>query len=403
MSLMLPASRLATSMPSPRVCRPIYQTEALVQAAAADAEVRLAMAQRDVTNLMMKLQAAEKKASELEVQVQALGAARSAAEARLAAADHRVAGAEARAAEAHRSSLDWEARAAVAESRLAISANSAGHCEREADVATTALAAEVQKRIAAERRAVVAEGSLACLQARVETLAREVTAVEIRAADRIRAAENQARARNEEADRRVSAAEKRAQSCGLTASNVIAEFRRQTAENPMAALSPIRSQPSLLLKGPLSPRRKLRGDTSASDLLATTPSARSPCGMAAIESSSPLVQRRSSAPNTSGSPLGSRAGALGVSLRPSRLGARSSVLQQSPRLGAAAATITVSGSPQRSPTGAAKIPENTLLPCKEKLQASPFLSSKATLEEGSDSGSAEPGAEPGSAELAASR
>jgi len=210
----------------------ISRTETVVQAAAADSEVRVAMINRDLTNATTKLREAETRIDHLEAQVWSLSMGKSQAEACAKVWEDRAVTAEARAVEAEANMLDWEARAAIAESKLAGSTKSANDRERETDTATALLAKECEKRVAAESRAIVAEGSLGCLQARVQTLAREVAMAEVRAQERISAAENQAAQRMRDAEKRVGQAEQRAQSCDRSASSVIAEFRKQTSLSP---------------------------------------------------------------------------------------------------------------------------------------------------------------------------
>jgi len=201
---------------------------------------------------MSKLREAEVRVEGLDSQVWSLGIGKSQAEDSVKVSEERALSAEARAVEAETRMLNWEARAAIAESKLAGTTKSANDRERETDTATALLVKEVEKRVAAESRAHVAEGTLGCLQVRVQTLAREVAMAEVLAQERISAAENLATQRMRDAEKRVGKAEQRAASCERSASSVIADYRQQTSLSPRKGGIPTRS---LGFGGMMGPRK----------------------------------------------------------------------------------------------------------------------------------------------------
>lgn len=254
--------------------------QAVMQAATADSEVRLTMVNRDLATAKTKLRETETRIANFESKVWSLSMAKSHAEACAKAWEQRALAGEARAMEAETKMLSWEARAAIAESNLATTSKSASERGRETDKATTLLTNEVEKRIAAESRATVAEGTLGCLHARVQTLAREVAMAEVRAQERISVAESHAIQRVRDADRRVGQAEHRAHSCDKTASAVIAEFRRQASLSPRKATSKGLAQ----MTGAQSPR----GLGMARRFSAGSPMA-DDCKLRCVQSQSPVV------------------------------------------------------------------------------------------------------------------
>jgi len=226
MALTLPLAGGGSPIASPLQSPLAYQLQVSI---CTEAEIRVSLANRDLTTATAKLREAEQSISSLESQVWSINMGTSHGEAVAKAWEQRALAAEARAVEADIQLGHWEGRTALAESNLFTTARAATDRERETDNASAILTREVERRLAAQRRATVAEGSLDCLQARVLALSREVAVAEVRAQERIASAEQLAAQRVRDAGRRADQAEAREQSCDRASGQAIAEFRRQTS------------------------------------------------------------------------------------------------------------------------------------------------------------------------------
>lgn len=273
--------------------------ERLAQCAAADSELRLAVVKRDLSNATAQLTESKKLAADFEAQLNVVLTGKVAAEGIATLCNQRCQEAEERARQADLVAMNKDAQAAIVESNLIMQDEAVQERERECERSHLRYQQEVERRIAAETRATVAEGQLGSLHARVAQLAKEVAQAEVRSQDRIRVAEQMAESRVREADLKVTRAEARSHASEATASQVIAEFRRQRGASPPASprksTSPTRRSPGGLRLG--------NGGNSPTRNGASSPSRNSFSQQAAAAEAALLSQRQQA---SSGSPVSPR-------------------------------------------------------------------------------------------------
>lgn len=261
------------------VCSSDLRTESLVQCATSEAEMRLTITSQDLAKSTAMLCEAEASNKELESQVRSLSMGTSQLEATEMALQDRALAAEERALQAEVNAREWEARATIAEAKLMNTMREADALRLEAEATAASLTREVEKNTVAESRAAAAEGSVGCLETRIEALARQFTITEARAEERVIAAENMAVRRMQDAEKRVDQAERRAQSSERSASLVFANYRKE------ASLAPS------------SPRRSLRGNIA--EVVPQTGSAMSSPRSAVVSAGTALSSPRNSTPRCS--------------------------------------------------------------------------------------------------------